>query len=150
MKKMIIHREQNETEKVRECLLEIVSLDPHSTPPLERLIALDKESQDWESVANWCRNWLEIQPMRASVLEDLALAGQKTQQPQRVIDSLVALAHLDPLDPAELNFELAVAYDRLGQHPEQALRHCLKALEETPRYEQALKLLLKLSASKAP
>ena len=150
MKKMIIHREQNETEKVRECLLEIVSLDPHSTPPLERLIALDKESQDWESVANWCRNWLEIQPMRASVLEDLALAGQKTQQPQRVIDSLVALAHLDPLDPAELNFELAVAYDRLGQHPEQALRHCLMALEETPRYEQALKLLLKLSASKAP
>jgi hypothetical protein len=54
------------------------------------------------------------------------------------------------LDPAELNFELAVAYDRLGQHPEQALRHCLMALEETPHYEQALKLLLKLRSSNNP
>jgi hypothetical protein len=88
--------------------------------------------------------------MRASVLEDLALAGQKTQQPQQVVDSLMALSHLDPLDPAELNFELAVAYDRLGQHPEQALRHCLMALEETPHYEQALKLLLKLRSSNNP
>lgn len=150
MKKVLLHREQNEPEKVRECLLQIVSLDPHTTAPLESLIAIDKESQDWESVAKWCGNWLEIQPMQLTALETLAQAGQKTDQPQRAIDGLAALGHLDPLDPAELNFQLAVAYDRLGNHSEQALRHCLMALEETPRYDLALKLLLKLRASKAP
>lgn len=87
---------------------------------------------------------LEIQPMKTSILELLASAGQNLNQPQEVIRSLNALSNLEPVDPADLEYRLAIAYDQTGKNRELALRHCLKALEESPRFGKALELLVRL------
>jgi len=149
VKRASIQSEQGNLQAQRESLSELVALDPHATEPLIRLIAIDRAADNWESVAKWCQSMLEIQPMQPSTLENLALAGEKTHQPKLVIESLQALAVLDPLDPAELNLRIAAAYEQLGGHRVKALRHCLMALEDTPRYARALELLLKLQRSES-
>ena len=80
--------------------------------------------------------------MQSSTLEVLAQAAEMLEQPQEAVRSLQALSRLDPLDPAQVQYRLAKAYHQLGNEPQKALRHCLMALEESPRYAEALQLLL--------
>jgi hypothetical protein len=54
---------------------------------------------------------------------------------------------LDPIDAAELHLKLATALRETSDLPA-AKRHALLALEETPRYRAAHKLLLELAAQK--
>jgi tetratricopeptide (TPR) repeat protein len=58
-----------------------------------------------------------------------------------------AMQALDPADPAEVHFKLAKLLQKEG-NPE-AKRQVLEALEEAPRYKEALKLLLQLEGSAA-
>lgn len=143
VKLSFIQRQSGSTQSLRNALIQRVQVDPHATEPLKALIAIDSDSQDWASIAQWSKQLLEIQPMQSSTLESLALASENLQRPDEAIRSLEALCQLDPLDPAELHFRLATAYEMTEQNGK-ALRHCLMALEESPRYAQALKLLLKL------
>jgi tetratricopeptide (TPR) repeat protein len=140
----LIHRQLSDTQGEKESLIQLVNLDPHATEPLIRLISIEQEAGHWDTVASHCRSMLEIQPTKASILECLAIAGQKLNQPQEVIRSLKALLNLEPIDPADLDYRLAIAYDQTGKNRELALRHCLKALEESPRFGKALELLVRL------
>ena len=147
VKQAAIYRQMGNTTALHQTLSKIVELDPHSSEPRTNLLALDRNSKNWQAVAKHTKALLEIQPMQASTLEMLAQASEETQQPQDVIASLQALSHLDPLDPAQLQYRLALAHHRLGQQPHQAMRHCLMALEESPRYAEALQLLLQLQSA---
>ena len=140
----MIHRQMGNTQSETESLIQLVNLDPHATEPLNRLIAIEQDAGNWDAVASHCKSMLEIQPMKTSVLELLANAGQNLNQPQEVIRSLTALSNLEPVDPADLEYRLAIAYDQTGKNRELALRHCLKALEESPRFGKALELLIRL------
>jgi len=140
----MIHRQMGNTSSEKEALIQVVNLDPHTTEPLNRLISIEQEVGNWDAVASYCRSMLEIQPMKTSILELLANAGQNLNQPQEVIRSLQALSNLQPVDPADLEYRLAIAYDQTGKNQELALRHCLKALEESPRFGKALELLIRL------
>jgi tetratricopeptide (TPR) repeat protein len=73
----------------------------------------------------------------------LAQVSEQTDQPQTAIGAYRALLELDPPDPAEVHFRLARALHRLGD-PE-ARRQVLQALEEAPRYREALRLLLEIN-----
>ncbi|MES1167046.1 MAG: hypothetical protein ABUL68_03510, partial [Pseudomonadota bacterium] len=53
------------------------------------------------------------------------------------------LLKLDPPNPADAHFQLAQLLQRTGD-PE-ARRHVLEALEEAPRYREALALLLEIN-----
>jgi Tfp pilus assembly protein PilF len=55
--------------------------------------------------------------------------------------ALSALLELSPTDPADVHYRLAMAQHSLGQH-DLAKRSVLKALEEAPRYRDALDLLV--------
>jgi len=140
----LIHRQMGNTQSETESLIQLVNLDPHATEPLIRLITIQQDAGNWDAVASHCKSMLEIQPMKTSVLELLANAGQNLNQPQEVIRSLNALSNLEPVDPADLEYRLAIAYDQTGKNRELALRHCLKALEESPRFGKALELLVRL------
>jgi hypothetical protein len=50
---------------------------------------------------------------------------------------------LEPIDPAELHFRLAILLDRAGDL-EGAKRHALESLEEAPRYREAHRKLLEI------
>ncbi len=75
--------------------------------------------------------WVVASAKQRSTLQDAA-------------DSLNALLHLDPIDPAEIHFTLAAALK--DSKPDKAKRHVLQALERAPRYLEALQLLEKLSS----
>jgi tetratricopeptide (TPR) repeat protein len=69
------------------------------------------------------------------------------------IESLMALSELDPIDPSDVFLRLATAYELLSKQSSdvqseisKAKRYCLKALEEAPRFELALKLLQQLNS----
>ena len=53
---------------------------------------------------------------------------------------------MDLTDPASIHYRLAVAMNK-QQLTSQAKRHLLMALEESPRYQDALQLLAKMSKS---
>jgi hypothetical protein len=55
---------------------------------------------------------------------------------------------LDPPDPAETNFHLAQLLHRAGDAA--AKRHLLLALEEAPRFREALRLLLEMNDGTRP
>jgi tetratricopeptide (TPR) repeat protein len=147
VKQSLIHRERKDIQAERLALQQWIELDPHASAPRKRLIEIERELQTWDSVMTACNSLLEIQPMQTSTLEHLAEACEKLGQPQVAISSLQALTHLDPLDPAQLHYRLAVAYHKAGQQSDKARRHCLMALEESPRYAQALELLLRLQSA---
>jgi tetratricopeptide (TPR) repeat protein len=142
------------TNAERQALTKLVEIDPHDTIPLKRLVEIDLASQDFLSVEQWCQAILAIRPDHAPTLDSLATASEKLNQPASTINALLALSLLEPIDPANLNLRLAQAYRQLAQNSTQteeslrkAKRYCLKALEESPRYEQALQLLQELASA---
>jgi hypothetical protein len=51
---------------------------------------------------------------------------------------------MDPVDPASLDYRMAIALTEIEQY-DLAKHHVLRALDEAPRYRDAHRLLLKLS-----
>ncbi|HSH94959.1 MAG TPA: hypothetical protein VK968_12490, partial [Roseimicrobium sp.] len=69
------------------------------------------------------------------------------QQRPEAIDSYTTLLKLDPPDIADAHFRLARLLAK--QDPKSAKRHVLQALEEAPRFQAALALLLELNGASA-
>lgn len=137
----------------RQALIKLIEIDPHDSAPLKRLVEIDLASHDFLSVKQWCQAILAIRPDHAPTLDSLATASEKLNHPSSTINALLALSLLDPIDPANLNLRLAQAHRQLALNTTQteeplrkAKRYCLKALEESPRYEQALQLLQELAS----
>jgi len=74
----------------------------------------------------------------------LAQASEKLDAVQTAIPAYRALLELDPPDPAEVHYHLARLLHQAGSSGE-ARRQVLQALEEAPRYRDALRLLLKIN-----
>ena len=138
-----IYRGLNQVDEERSALVAIEQRSPDCIDQLSRLIEIDMERADYESLVRWCERVLEINPMRSNVHEQRAVAAEKLNRPSEAIDSLIALLELDPIDIASIHYRLAKAYSA-NKQTDQAKRHVLMALEESPRYREALALLLSL------
>jgi tetratricopeptide (TPR) repeat protein len=137
------YRGLGDIEQERAALIKLTSLTADNTEALERLMAIDHQRADWLAVLRWCQRMLEIDPLRTVVHEQRAKAAEELGRPTTAIESLRALIEMDPVDSSAIHYRLArnlVA----AQQPGQAKRHVLIALEETPRYRDALKLLQEL------
>jgi tetratricopeptide (TPR) repeat protein len=77
----------------------------------------------------------------------LAQACERTGETEAAISAYRATLELEPPDPAEIHYRLARLLHQSGR-PE-ARRQVLQALEEAPRYREALRLLLELEANPA-
>lgn len=135
-----LYRTLEETEREREALREWVERSSDALPGLIRLIELGREQQDWEQVRADAERVLAIQPLRPVGHLRLAEAAELLGDPKRVVASLKSLAALDPIDRAGLNYRMAKALHEL-KRPERAKRHLLMALEDAPRYRDALRTL---------
>ena len=140
-----IAREQSDAQHERETLERLLGLSSDDLPALQRLLELDRLSQDWEGLAKTARLMLAAQPLLASGHEALVEATSHLGHPAESIHSLWALQELQPLDPAGLHYQLAQALTVAGRLVE-ARREVLLALEETPRYRAAQKLLVDIHA----
>jgi len=138
-----IYRGMKQTDEERTALVAIEQRSPDCVESLLRLIDIDGEQEDHEAILRWCGRLLEIDPTRSDVHEQRATTAEHLSRPSDAIDSLKALVELEPIDIAAVHFRLAKAYNANDQKKE-AKHHVLLALEESPRYREALSLLLKL------
>ncbi|TWT58524.1 Tetratricopeptide repeat protein [Thalassoglobus neptunius] len=141
-----IYRSQDMIEKESDILNEIVNRDPDAVSPLMRLMELSQENEDWDKLAEYSTRLLAIKPLIPQPHAGLALAGEKLNHPDEAASSLEALLQMNPADPAGIHYRAAAQYQKLGDKP-RAIRSSLQALEEAPRYMDALKLFVELQTT---
>ena len=141
-----IHRGKNDLKSERAALVSLAERSADCRQTLMRLIELDTGEQDWQGVSAWCDRMIEIDPLRSDVQQQRATANEKIGRYDLVIQALEACLEMDLTDPASIHYRLAVAMNK-QQLTSQAKRHLLMALEESPRYQDALQLLATMSKS---
>jgi len=138
-----IHRARKDLEQERNALVQLTNLSADCRQALMRLLEIDRERMDFESIFVWCERIIEIDPLRLEVQIARAQAAQKRGNSGVAVRSLNACLELEPIDPASIHYQLALTFES-SQKFEQAKRHVLMALEESPRYIEALTLLAKI------
>jgi tetratricopeptide (TPR) repeat protein len=136
------HRALGETNAERSVLAQFAAKDDTATEAYRRLMELGAAVRDWPAVLENARRYLAVAPMVALPYRFLAEASEQTRQFSSAISAYRALLELDPVDPSQIHYRLAKLLDQSGS-PE-ALRQVLQALEEAPRYRDALQLLLEI------
>jgi tetratricopeptide (TPR) repeat protein len=135
--------ELGETNSEHQILVKLAEKDDDVTDAYQRLMEFGAAGRDWQAVEQSAQRYLAVNPLLASPYYFLAQASEQTGQTQTAIGAYRALLQLDPPDPAEVHFRLARALHQLAD-PE-ARRQVLQALEEAPRYREALQLLLEIN-----
>src|SRR5262249_3258682 len=118
------------------------ALDKEASDAYLRLMELDMAAQDWSAVLQNAQRYLAVNPLVAPPYRYLAQASEAAGDLPRAATAYRAMRDLDPSDPAETHFRLAKILHRRGD-PD-ARRQVLQALEEAPRYRDALQLLLEI------
>lgn len=139
------HRELGETNAERQVLTEFAARDDSALEAYRRLMELGAAAKDWTEVAKNAQRYLAVDPLVPLPYKYLGQAADELGDTRNGIMAYRAMLALDPADPAEVHFKLAKLLQKAG-NPE-AKRQVLEALEEAPRYREALKLLLEIEAN---
>ena len=134
------YRELKEHDAERKTLEIFASMSDDAYPVFQRLAELAVENKDWEAVRINCERILEVNPLLPETYRHLAIAAEAQNKKSLAIESWQTLLNLDPLDPAEAHYHLALL--KKEKNNSTAKKHLLMALEEAPRFRKALKLLL--------
>ncbi len=131
----------------RETLRRWADVDDEATEAYLRLIELAAAEKDWATVKLNCERYLAVNPLIAPPYRYLAEASLATGDDSAGIVAWRTLLQLDVPERADAHFQLASLLNKRGDR-EEARRHTLMALEETPRYRAALSLLLELNRAR--
>ena len=137
-------RELGDVAAEREVLNAWAALDDEATEAYLRLMELATEAKDWPVVARNAERYLGVNPLVVPPWRFLAQASAEPGQTVAAIAAWRTLLHLDAPDPAGAHFQLAQLLRKNGEAGE-ARAQALLALEEAPRFREALALLLQLS-----
>jgi tetratricopeptide (TPR) repeat protein len=137
------HRALAETNAERAVLTQFAAKDPEALDAYRRLMELDAAVTNCPAVEKNAQRYLAVDPLVALPHRYLAQASEKMDAVQTAIPAYRALLELDPPDPAEVHYHLARLLHQTGSADE-ARRQVLQALEEAPRYRDALRLLLQI------
>ena len=139
-----VYRKLGDTKAERIVLEETVANSSDALPALRRLIDLAREDGQWDSVQEYAANVIAINPMLPEGQTALAEAAEQQEGFPEAVRALQALARMDPVDPAAIDFRMARALKNMGAL-EESKHHVLRALLEAPRFREAHALLLELS-----
>lgn len=139
-------RKQSDPTGERQALEELVARDGSASPAYVRLLELELASKDWKSAARDARRLLAINPLIPAPYRALARASEELGDPDGAMDAYRSVVLLDDSDPAGIHYRLARILHNQGRR-DAARREVLKSLEEAPRFQDALNLLLKLVES---
>ena len=134
------HRELKEFSEEQKTLETLADMSDDAYDVFLRLIELTAEVEDWDAVRLNCERALAVNPLLPQPHRQLAIAAEAQHRPKPAIESWQTLLELDPLDPAEPHYHLALLLRQTDNA--KAKRHLLMALEEAPRFRKALRLLL--------
>ncbi len=138
-----VYRELKDTPREFASLQKLAEMSSDSVPCFQRLIAMFESQKEWEQVARYAGRLLAVQPLISTGHQALSAASQELNQPADAIPAIESLLALEPLDTARLHYKLAELSAKVKQ-PSKARREVLLALEESPRYRIAQKLLVEL------
>ena len=139
-------RALNDTAGEREVLKKWTEIDDEATEGYLRLMELSAADKDWPAVIRNSERYLGVNPLVPPPYRYLAQAAAETGDDSAAIVAWRTLLQLDVPERADGNFRLAQLLHKRGDTAD-ARRHVLLALEETPRYREALQLLRKLAQS---
>jgi predicted Zn-dependent protease len=135
--------ELGETAEERRVLTTWAAVDDEAPDAYLRLMELAAADKDWPTVTRNAERYLAVNPLVAPPYRYLAQASTETGDLAAAVGAWRTLLQLDPADPADAHFQLAQLLHRRGDTGE-ARRQTLLALEEAPRYREALHLLAEL------
>ncbi len=121
-----------------------VEVDDEAPDAYLRLMELAAAAEDWRTVAENAERYLAVNPLVAPPYRFQAQAAAATGDVSTAVVAWRTLLALDVLDATDAHFELARLLHGRGETAE-ARRHLLLALEETPRFREALQLLVKVN-----
>ena len=128
----------------RELLLKWAEVDDEAPEAYLRLLELAAAEKDWATVKKNADRYLSINPLVAPPYRYLAQAAGETGDDSSAVVAWRTLIQLDVPERADAHYQLANLLHKRGDTAE-ARRHTLIALEETPRYRAALRLLVELN-----
>jgi len=132
-----------ETNEERVVLERLAERDDAATDVYSRLMELARERNDWPAVALNAQRYRAVNPLVPGPYRFLGEASEKMQDRRMGIEAYTTQLELDPPDPTEVHFRLAKLLHSEGNPA--ARRHVLQALEEAPRYREALRLLMEIN-----
>jgi tetratricopeptide (TPR) repeat protein len=136
------YRRLGQTEEEREVLTKLAALSADSTEAYGRLTEIATERKDWNGVLENGNRFLSVYPMLPAIYGRMGRAAEELGQDEVAIGSYRRLLLLDPADPVDVNYRLALLLQ--NRDPAAAKRHVLKALADAPRFRQGHQLLLKM------
>jgi len=101
---------------------------------------LARVAKDWPAEEHYAEKFIAVNPLVAPPYRYLAEAAEELGNPATAIASHRTELLLNPTNPSEVHFQLARLLHSTND-PE-ARRQVLQALEDAPRYREALALLL--------
>lgn len=142
-------RALNDTAGEREALKKWAAVDDEATDAYQRLMEIGAAEKDWPTVVRNAERYLAVNPLMAPPYRFLAQAAAATGDDSTAVVAWRTLLQLDVPERVDGHYHLAQLLHKRGEQAE-ARRHALLALEETPRYRAALRLLLDLNRSRTP
>ncbi len=142
------YRELNNTNAEQAALMKAASLDSDLPDVYFRLATLGLSVSNWNLVLENAHRALAVNPLVPQPHRLLAQAAEAEGRDSEAITANRILLRLDPPDPAETHYRLARLLHK-QQDPE-TKRQVLQALEEAPRYRDALKLLREVQSKEPP
>jgi len=140
-----VQRARDETPAERATLTKLAELDDNATDACLRLMDLSEQAKDWPAEEHFAERFLAVNPLVIPPYRHLARAAQEQGDAKAAIAADRVMLLLHPPNPAEVHFQLARLLHQTDD-PE-ARRQVLQALEDAPRYREALALLLEIHSN---
>lgn len=132
----------------RGTLIKWAEFDDEATDAYLRLMEIGIAEKDWEMVKRNAERYLAVNPLVPPPYRHLAKASVELGDASTATVAWRTLIQLDVPDRAEAHYQLSELLYKRGDAAE-ARRHVLMALEETPRYRAALRLLQDIQRASA-
>ncbi len=140
----LVHRHLGDETSERQVLTRYLQIDSNASEAAARLLELSQALPAAERHAA-AGLMLETNPFQEQAYRTLASATREIGATDQSSAALKSLLALEPRDASRLHYELATLLR--ASDPVAARRQVLKALEENPRFELALKFLADLPTS---
>jgi tetratricopeptide (TPR) repeat protein len=137
-----VHRRLGETNAEIQVLTRLAALEADALDAYSRLMELESQAKNWGAVRTNAERYLAVNPLVPLPYRFLGQAAEAGGQGRVAIEAYETMLQLDPPDPAEAQYRLARLLFEAGDPT--ARRHVLQALEEAPRYRDALRLLMEI------
>jgi len=130
----------------RAVLAKWAEVDDEAIEAYQRLMELAVSARDWPVALLNADRYLAVNPLVAPPYRAVAQAASALGDDSAAVVAWRTLIQLDVPERADAHYQLARRLHQRGDSSE-ARRHVLLALEETPRFRDALNLLVELSAA---